>query len=183
MVALVTSLWSPALAAAIVAGVISFLISRRSIYINSVTVERSKWIGELRTNIANLSSHVLGINQKLFNDHDLKYYNSAEFYQQSQEIHRLTSLIKLQLNPFGEIDKNIMRILDDFERSSKNPASFSWAGKDYLLLAHAQWLLKAEWEKVKYEAAGFPRKPWLWMKAVLHMCRYRKFAKADGAIE
>ncbi|HEY5504561.1 MAG TPA: hypothetical protein VIK28_05330 [Sedimentisphaerales bacterium] len=163
---------------AIVAAFVSLLISRRSIYINSVTVERSKWIGELRSNIASLSGLVLDINQKLI---FVEGYELSEPYHQSaQEIHRLTSLIKLQLNPFNEIDKNIIRILDNFEQSFQNPRTSRWAGDDYLLVAHAQWLLKAEWEKVKLEAAGCPKKLSLWLKAKIHMRRYRKFANSPA---
>ena len=85
-------------------------------------------------------------------------------------------MIKLQLNPFNEIDANLLSILDEFTDSFNNPTDFMWASHDYLLIAHAQWLLKAEWEKVKSEAAGLPLKPWLWLKAKLYMRRYRKFA-------
>jgi hypothetical protein len=84
----------------------------------------------------------------------------------------------LQLNPFNEIDENIIRILDDFEQSFRNPRTSEWAGDDHLLVAHAQWLLKAEWEKVKCEAATFPKSLWLRLKTNTHMRRYRKFA--DG---
>ncbi|MGD0023287.1 MAG: hypothetical protein ABSC37_01485 [Xanthobacteraceae bacterium] len=149
-------LWSPTVAAAIVAAAVSYLISRRSIYINSVTVERSKWIGELRANIANLSGQVLSINRNLIDDS--AYSESPAFHQQAQEIHRLTSLISLQLNPFGKIDKNILRILSDFETLFENPTRFTWASTDYLLIAHTQWLLKSEWEKVKMEAASRAQK-------------------------
>lgn len=171
-------LWSP-LAAAIVAAAVSYLVSRRSIYINSVTVERSKWIGELRSNISILSSQVLSINHILVDGRTIEHIRSEEFQCQAKEIHRLTSLIKLQLNPFGEIDKHILQIIDDLEQSFQNPTDFSWAGKDYLLIAHAQYLLKAEWEKVKLEAAGPLRKPWLWVKSKLHMRRYRQFVKDE----
>ncbi len=163
-----------ALVAALVGALVSFLISRRSIYINSVTVERSKWIGELRANIAGLSSQALNINHRLIDSH--AYDRSNEFNSSAQEIYRLSALIKLQLNPFNEIDANLLSILDEFTDSFNNPTDFMWASHDYLLIAHAQWLLKAEWEKVKSEAAGLPLKPWLWLKAKLYMRRHRKFA-------
>jgi hypothetical protein len=121
---------------------------------------------------------VLDINQKLIFVEG--YELSAPYHQSAQEIHRLTSLIKLQLNPFNEIDKNIIRILDNFEQSFQNPRTSRWAGDDYLLIAHAQWLLKAEWEKVKLEAAGCPKKLSLWLKAKIHMRRYRKFANSPA---
>jgi hypothetical protein len=165
-----------ALAGAILGSFLTYLVSRRSIYINSVTVERSKWIGELRANIASLSAQVWSINKNLIDDSS--YSDSPQFFQQVQEIHRLRSLISLQLNPLGEIDKSILRILDDLEQSFESPANFSWAGADHLLIAHTQWLLKAEWEKVKSEAASCPRRLWLWIKSRWRLYLYRKFA--DG---
>jgi hypothetical protein len=179
---LVLSLLSPTFAAAIVASIVSYLISRRSIYINSVTVERSKWIGELRANLASLSGDVLSLNQILLDAHrsNKNYDSSSEFFLRSQEIHRLVSIIKLQINPLNEIDKNILVILDDFEQSFQNPTDFSWVGSDYLLIAHAQYLLKSEWEKVKWEAAGLLRKPWLLVRRINHMRQYRKFVEREG---
>jgi HAMP domain-containing protein len=163
-----------ALVAAVVSAFVSFLISRRSIYINSVTVERSKWIGELRANIASLSGEVRNINQRLIDNR--AFDRSDEFSSSAQKIYRLSALIRLQLNPFNEIDANLLSIIDEFTDSFNSPTDFRWASQDYLLIAHAQWLLKAEWEKVKSEAAGLPRKPWLWFKSKLYMRRYRKFA-------
>jgi hypothetical protein len=163
-----------ALMGAVFGAFVSFLISRRSIYINSVTVERSKWIGGLRANIASLSAQVLSINQSLIDDRE--YDRSSQFRSSAQEIYRLSALIKLQLNPFNEIDDNLLGILDEFTDSFNNPTDFMWASHNYALIAHAQWLLKAEWEKVKSEAAGLPLKPWLWLKAKLYMRRYRRFA-------
>jgi hypothetical protein len=176
-----TLLWSPTLAAAIVAAAVSYLVARRSIYINSVTVERSKWIGELRTNIARLSGQILTINQKqIFNR---KFgVSDPEYHQYTEEIHRLTSLIKLQLNPFNEIDKNILLILDELENSLNEPHSHMWFLADRLLIQHAQWLLKAEWEKVKFEAASNFCKPFLWCKSRRRIRQYRLFSEDDGRV-
>jgi hypothetical protein len=164
-------------AAAIIAAFVSYAISRRSTYINSVTVERTKWIGELRSNIAKLSGHVLSINQRQFFDRD--FGQSSQFREYEQEIHRLTSLIKLQLNPFNEIDKSLLQIIDDLENSLHNPREGSW-GHDYLLIAHAQWLLKAEWDKVRMEAAGPFRKLNLCWKMRSRLRQYRKFVEREG---
>jgi hypothetical protein len=171
---------SPAVAAAIIAAVISYIISRRSLYVNSVTVERTKWIGELRTNIARLSGQILTINQKQIVDRS--FGMSSQFHEYQEEIHRLTSLVKLQLNPFNEIDSNILRIVDHLEQSFENPLDASWAGSDYLLIAHARWLLKAEWDKVRMEAAGPIRKPYLFCKMKYRGWQYRTFARSDGLV-
>jgi hypothetical protein len=178
---LVELLLSPALAAAVVAGVVSYVISRRSTYINSVTVERTKWIGELRANIARLSGQILTINQKQV--FDRSFAQSPQFHQYQEGIHRLTSLIKLQLNPFNTIDKNILQILNDLESSFQAPHTASWAGNDYLLISHAQWLLKAEWDKVRMESAGPLRKLYLYFRIQWRARQYRKFVEAEGPHE
>lgn len=163
-----------ALIGALFGAVVSLLAARRSTYINSVTVERSKWIGELRANLANLASHVMSMNRSLLDDQD--FLHSDRYRSIEQEIYRLSALIRLQLNPSNEIDANLLRILDQFTDSFNNPTDFKWAGHEFLLVSHAQWLLKAEWEKVKAEAAGLPFKAWYWLKAKRHMSRYREYS-------
>jgi hypothetical protein len=79
-----------ALAGSILAALLAYLTARRSVYINSVTVERSKWIAELRGNLAVLSGHILNINQTLVFDRDFAL--SEKYNAHAQEIHRLTSL-------------------------------------------------------------------------------------------
>ncbi len=69
----------------------------------------------------------------------------------------LSPLIKLQLNPFGEIDRNIVNLLDRLASraaplltDNSDPETLFTADK--LLIEHSRWLLKAEREKVKSEA-------------------------------
>lgn len=170
-----------ALVGVIFGAIVTYLISRRSIYINSVTVERTKWIGELRTNIAKLSGQVLNISHSRVS---LETVSEENYRSWEREIYELSALIKLQLNPSNEIDRNLLRIIDEFTDSLNNPTHFRWAGLDMLLVSHAQWLLKAEWEKVKAEAAGLPCRPWFWARSKFHIKRYRKFASgAAGSID
>ena len=64
-------------------------------------------------------------------------------------------LITLQLNPKARIDKNIIRLLSMIPATAQSTSNSRLVGGlDYLLITHCQWLLKAEWEKVKFEAAG-----------------------------
>ncbi len=164
----------------LIAAIISIGISRKSLYLNSITVERTKWIGNVRSNIANISGQVHGISQRLIED---SVYDSTDDYHNSiREIHRLSSLITLQLNPFGEIDKNIIAILVNFSEAHREASTFSWIEYDVLLISHAQWLFKTEWEKVKTEAVGFWRRPWRWFKAREHLRRYRAFCRREGRL-
>jgi len=160
-----------ALTGAVFAAIATFLSSRRSIYVTSVTVQRLKWIGEMRENIATLSAHLFALD--ILSSADPKYEQSPEFRTSVHEVHRLVSLIRLQLNPFGLIDRNVLSILDDLEQSTGR----SWLRYNYSLIGHTQWLLKGEWEHVKWEAAGFVMRRWISIKLAFHRRRYLAHAR------
>jgi hypothetical protein len=59
-----------------------------------------------------------------------------------EKINRLISLVSLQLNPFGEIDKNILTILAKMPALAGSPNGQKLRIADELLIKHSQWLLK-----------------------------------------
>jgi hypothetical protein len=79
---------------------------------------------------------------------------SAEHYESIRQANDLIPLIKLQLNPFGKIDNNIVRLLDKMAALAEKADGKRLVEADKLFIEHSRWLLKAEWEKVKSEAAG-----------------------------
>lgn len=132
----------------------SYLVSGRSVYINSVTAERSKWIDKLRTNIATYSALLA---ETTFTLHEINtqpetvQINAAKVLNVLHRINAIVSILQLQLNPWGEIDKNILRLLSSVVfRTTTDHKLINRA--DELLITQSQWLLKAEWEKVKFEA-------------------------------
>jgi hypothetical protein len=146
-----------ALIGVLISAIISTVISRRSSYITAVTTQRSKWIDKLRENIAELLATCGAVRMAL---PDLA---SAEALGRREKADRLIATITMQLNPENRIDANMIGLLPLFptraERIDQNYRELERA-----FVRHAQFLLKEEWEKVKYEAMGMLSKP-QWYKA------------------
>jgi len=139
-----------ALVAALIGGWVSYANANRNVYINSITVERSKWIEKLRNNLAAYSAVIAHTKLRNTGEQENQVALVREKLEQQND---LAALIQLQLNPRGLIDQNILRIVETIcIRTSTSVGLIQRA--DELLIGHSQWLLKAEWEKVKYEARG-----------------------------
>lgn len=148
-----------ALCGVVLAALVAFITGRRSVYISSVTAERSKWIEKLRTNIADLLGVCSAIHlstpidiaakeQRSVGDHvpDLERRHHAD---------RLVALITLQLNPNDEsgIDRNLIIHMRNLVGSAEK-LDKSYRVEEKKFIRHCQFLLKEEWEKVKSEARG-----------------------------
>ena len=156
---------------------VTLLNARRSLYVNAVTTERSRWINSLRENISAFSGKL----RTLSYNATLGDIPKDEHKKIISDVNTLISLIRLQLNPFGEIDGNIMQLLEKMPALAEKPNGETLRTADDLLIRHSQWLLKAEWEKVKYETRGIVLKSIGAVKARCHLARYRSFARGDGA--
>ena len=165
-----------ALSGVLITAAITFISSRRSVYINSITTERSKWINELRVNISEFSKYLLTVHFK--KGAGQLPLDEADSVAAVQRLNGLIALIKLQLNPDGEIDANIIKILDIFSHSNLDRTIVEHTLD--LLIAHSQWLLKAEWERVKYEASGFVGRGFILYRLKIHEGRYRDFCLGQG---
>jgi hypothetical protein len=102
-----------ALIAAIAGALTSLLVSRRTTYINAVTVERSKWINELRSNLSKFCSLFSQLHFRYFGREEKRTQNSEE-EEMAKELSALHAYITLQLNPNNEIDSNMLKIIDQF---------------------------------------------------------------------
>jgi len=168
------------------AGVVtSYFVAGRTVYINSITAERSKWIEKLRTNIATYSGLLAELSftlleQKLLSE---KGSGSASMViNVLTKINNIASVVQLQLNPWNEIDKNLLRLIDSVViRDGTDHLLVDRADK--LLIAHSQWLLKAEWEKVKYEAHGGVYRWWHNDDDKKRLEKYRAWAAGEGELE
>src|SRR3990172_6349073 len=93
-----------ALAGVILSALISKLISGRTLYVNAVTVERSKWIDKLRENIATCSGYLRTLSYQT-EVADIRAtvapISLAEQDALVKEINKLISLLSLQLNPLA----------------------------------------------------------------------------------
>lgn len=127
-------------------------INKKTIFINTVTAERIKWIGKLRENISafcGLSYHWVftGIE------------NQEKSNEVIKEIDRLRMMIKLQLNPDGPLDIRLMRLIDEIvglavPKGIPNLGEIRAKFEEKIneMIQTGQLLLKAEWEKVKEES-------------------------------
>lgn len=165
-----------ALLGVFLSAIISLLISGRNLFVNTVTIERSKWIEKLRQNIASCSGLLRTLSYKVTAG-NLTAVEREEFMQ---KINRLISLIRLQLNPFGEIDQTILSLLESMPALAEQQNGAPLRTADDRLIKHSQWLLKAEWEKVKYEPRWWLFRWYGRAKARCHLARYTRFRDGDG---
>jgi hypothetical protein len=172
-----------ALAGVALSAFVSVLISRKSTYINSVTAERAKWIANLRNNISEYSGTLAYVAYKLHHD-NAEYVVSSAAEDVLKRMEILETTIKLQLNPNAKIDANIIALLDSISFLVEGgPSAPKYAKADQLLVRHTQWLLKEEWEKVKYEARGPIRQLCGWPRRYWRSRGYAKFSSGSGSIK
>lgn len=130
----------------------SLIVSRRNarktLFINSVTASRVKWIETVRQSMAEYCGLIMhiGISEREQTSED-------ELFEQ---VDRLRYLIKLQLNRSAPIDKKIIRHVDAvslmFEEDDLDTDKLDKMVERLVELT--QNLLKTEWEKVKAETAN-----------------------------
>jgi hypothetical protein len=168
------------LSGVILSAFISAFVSRRSLYINSVTVERSKWIEKLRNNIAECLG-LLGYLHLKMGVSQGEFSASDEYSELIQKVETLLNVITLQLNPDGKIDRNILTLLRIITQLADNWES-NYRDAESLLIRHSQWLLKEEWEKVKYESRGLFRRLLGWPRRRWRACRYKHFSDGAGSV-
>ncbi len=121
--------------------------SRRTLFINTVTAERIKWIDKLRQSMSTFcgTAHYWRFST---------VKGSPEERQRIDEIDKLRHLIALQLNPDGVVDNEIQKLVGEIvSMSSGHSAVADERYRERLdeLTRKTQELLKGEWDKVKEE--------------------------------
>lgn len=121
----------------------NFRAGQRTIFVNTVTSQRIKWIEQLRQDISSYSGLV-------FHWAMTELQDGKEEQQIIKEIDRLNHVIRLRLNPRGTHDKVIESLLAQIPLHTANQTKI----KELLeqLTVTSQSLLKEEWEKVKSES-------------------------------
>lgn len=158
----------------------SLLVSGRTVYINSVTAERSRWIEKLRGNIGKLSTALIYLHLSI-KAKELDDSSKDRLQAKTVELLEAISELGLQLNPNGLIDGNVLRIVELIINAVEDQKRLDEAHT--LLMTHSRWLLKEEWEKVKAEASGPVSKLWWRYKRFLRLRSYRKYAANEGNIK
>ncbi|WP_156364228.1 hypothetical protein [Sphingomonas sp. Leaf198] len=174
----------------------SWWVAGRNVYINSITAERSKWLEKLRTSISTFQGAISTYNFRhnmpdvvettdATDTSDVIKTNAAvdqtKLYEQLERATQLASNIQLQLNPEGAVDKNIIALVRGLS-IARHGSNRALTAVDDLLTLHSQWLLKAEWQKVKWEAGGFWYRLWNWFDEDNRRVAYKAFVRGRGAI-
>lgn len=165
----------------------SWIVASRNVYINSITAERSKWLEKIRSTISEFQAAVTIFNFR--SDYvdavarQKKEGNPVEQadFEALERISRLAVTIQLQLNPDGETDQNIIALVRQMSISRFGEGRLLVRAED-LLTRHCQWLLKAEWEKVKWEAGSILYKARHCLDERRRLRAYRDFAAGPGSI-
>lgn len=124
--------------------VIGIINSRKTIYINSVTTLRTKWLNEMKDYISEFCglTYNYGISNLPRNSHS----------ELVEKIDKLRYLIKLNLNPKDEFDKLIIEKIDLIPTLT-NRKNFGELTKELDELTFlSQKMVKLEWEGIKAEA-------------------------------
>lgn len=123
--------------------VITFRNVRKTIFINSITASRIKYIQELRESISRFCALAHSYYSRI---HKLKY---DELWELHKEADTLRFLIRLYLNPEDEYwDNRIIKLIDEIMlKSDKDPTE-----PINELIIITQYLLKLEWEGAKRES-------------------------------
>src|SRR5262245_52733849 len=83
-------------------GIYTYRNTRRKSFIDTVTSERVKWITSIREDVARFCS--------LTHARSASGLSEAEGVEATREIERLRHHIRLQLNPNGDLDRQLERL-------------------------------------------------------------------------
>jgi hypothetical protein len=123
----------------------SYLQTRKTNFINTVTKQRIEWIEQIRQDI----SKFCGLTHTWSFSH---LEGKPEEQNVLLQVDHLRHVIKLRLNPEGVADRKIAELIDkipDLTHENKHE-DLKKAIRE--LISETQAMLKAEWEKVKEES-------------------------------
>lgn len=166
-----------AVTAALVGALVSYLVARRSVYINSVTAERSKWIEALRQTISKFSGAAGRISARRRQG---EYSPTQDWAEDTEKLRVLLADLTLRLNPTEVEAGNLLRAARKVDAAARIHSPSALILADEIMIRHAQWVLKAEWEQVKREASGFLQGPQFWVRRRRRAKEYREFLLRDG---
>lgn len=170
-----------AIFAALVSALVSYLVAHRSVYINAVTAERSKWIEAMRSTISSYSG--LAGKMSARQKQDPKYQKGAEFAADGELLQKLLSDLTLRLNPTEQEARDLLRVAKKLDQTVRLHRQVDYTLVNEIMIRHAQWVTKAEWEQVKREASGVLAGPYFLYRKWRRGRAYLAFLKSDGSLD
>ena len=168
-----------AIIAAGVSAVVSYLVARRGIYVNAVTIERSKWIESLRGTISKFSGAAIKLNTRNL---DGAYQASQDRAADIELLKTLLADLTLRLNPTELEAKNLLRAAVKLDAAARIHTPPSVVLANEIMIRHAQWAAKAEWERVKQEASGWGSGLFYVWRNLKRRRAYNRFLRQDGSL-
>jgi hypothetical protein len=124
--------------------IIGILNSRKTIYINSVTSLRTKWLDNIKTYLSEFCG--------LTYNYTLSLDPTKDQRDVVEKIDKLRFLIKLNLNPNDKFDQKLMEKIDKIPNLT-NPKKLNELTTELNELTRlSQKMAKHEWEGIKAEA-------------------------------
>ncbi|EJL35688.1 hypothetical protein PMI01_01235 [Caulobacter sp. AP07] len=169
-----------AIIAATVSALVSYLVAYRSVYINAVTAERSKWIEALRSTISKYSGAAGRVSARRALG---AYAKDQDWASDTEHLQTLLSDLTLRLNPNEAEAQNLLRSAMKLDQAARlhSPAAVILANE--IMIRHAQWAAKVEWDRVKEEASGVMRAPTFAWRKWRRGRAYAKFLKGAGSLD
>ncbi len=169
-----------AILAATVSALVAFLVAQRSVYMNAVTAERSKWIEALRGTISQYSGAAGKISARRRVG---EYDTDLDWATDTEALQTLLSDLTLRLNPTEDEARHLLFAARKVNAAARlhSPAAFILANE--IMIRHAQWVAKGEWERVKQEASGALAWPWFAWRSWRRGLAYAAFLEADGSLK
>ena len=133
---------------------VSYLVAHRSVYINAVTAERSKWIESLRSTVSKFSGAAMKVSTRR---RDGAYAKGQDFGEDLELLQRLLADLTLRLNPNEVEAQNLLKAAQKLDAAARLHSPSAAILANEIMIRHAQWAAKAEWDRVKQEASGAAR--------------------------
>lgn len=168
------------LAGALGGALTSYFVASKSVFVTAITAQRMAWIADLKQNISLLLSHLTMVRSHIQTGN---LYEQKDLVKTFESMNQLSRKIELQLNPFGDIDQNLICLIKEIYVSVSAVKQSDLEKLCDALLEHSRWMLKAEWERVKYEARGPFGKLASIPKLIRLRTRYRKYSKDDNLLQ
>jgi len=171
--------WSATVTAACVSALVAYLVAYRSVYINAVTAERSRWIEAMRATLSKYSGAAGRISARRSAG---AYDKDQDWASDTEHLRTLLSDLTLRLNPNEAEAKNLLRAAMTLDQAARlhSPAAVILANE--IMIRHAQWATKVEWDRVKEEAAGVLRAPTFAWRKWRRGKAYAKFLRGAGSL-